>query len=218
MARGAKPGENRFKNSQKSLTSFRLARLLDVVVPKLKALSAHTSISSVNKFCSLAAEIYNENLPVNEKPISYRRLNQNEQYWKAIGSVYYQHFKKKQNLEEFKKASSTILSSKRLVYLESQLERLKAENNALRNSLSSTKPTAQSNDKDELERTQRDIENMGRIIEILISKYGVIKVDTDGIALRDLADDLESPEGIAPSHVVKPYIEWHKNKAKLNLR
>lgn len=212
MPRGAKPGENRFKGAQKALTAFRCSRLKDVVAPKLKALSAHTSISSINKYCSLAAEIYNEDLPVNEQPISYRRLKQSEQYWSIVGPVYYRYFDKKKNLEDFKKSSGDALNNQRIADLQRQVDRFKAENNALRLSLGGIPSDSKKTDMGDHERYLRDIENMGRIIEILIAKYGVVEVDLDGVALRDLADDLEDSEGMLPRDTVESYIRWLQNK------
>ena len=218
MARGASPGENRFKSAQKALMEYRLARLNDVVVPKLKALSTHTSVNSINKFCNLAAGIYNEDLPINERPISYRRLNQSELYWNIIGTVYHRHFEKKQNLEDFKKSSSRAFNNQQVVKLEHQIERLKAENKTLRLSLSGLpSKNEKASDSDGLERSQQDIENLARIIELLIAKYGVVEIDFNGVALRDLADDLEAPEGMLPRDVVEPFIRWLSNKkAKLD--
>ncbi|NRP09354.1 MULTISPECIES: hypothetical protein [unclassified Marinobacterium] len=217
MPRGAKPGENRFKGAQKALTKYRLNRLKDIVVPKLRALAAHTSISSINKFCSLAADIYNEDLPVNENPISYRRLNQSKDYWAIVGPVYYQHFAKKKNLEDFKASSTSTLNSQRVNELDKQIERLQAENRALRLSLGSLPKSPEKADTGDSERSQRDIDNMGKVIELLIAKYGVVEVDLEGIALRDLADDLEEVEGMLPKDVVESYIRWLKNKSsKLN--
>jgi len=219
MPKGAKPGENRFKGAQKALTRYRVSRLRDIVVPKLKTLASHATVDSINKFCSLAAEIYNQDLPVNEQPISYRRLNQSEQYWEIVGPVYYQYFEKKQKLNDFKKSSTTSLKNQRIDELEGQIDRLKAENKALRATLTHSPSDLVKEDSGALENAQVDIDRMARIIELMVSKSGVVEVFLDEVAMRDLAEDLEDPQGMLPREVVEPYIRWLKNKkAKLGER
>lgn len=50
----------------------------------------------------------------------------------------------------------------------------------------------------------------------ILTKYGVVEVDLEHCALRDLSDDLEGVEGMLKKSTTKPYIDWSKNKqAKL---
>ena len=214
--RGAKVGENRFKASQIAKTTYRANRLSEVVLPKLKSLSNYSSIRSINNFCSVAADLYNENLPINENPIAKRVLKQNNKYWSILEPVYYNCFQEKDDLEKFKLSSVYNINENKIHELEYQLKRLDNENKVLRSALSGDQIQKQIKIEniDSVECLKRDIENMGKLIELLIDKYGVINIDFDKGAIRDLSDDLEEAEGILPANVVESYIKWLKNKCK----
>tara|TARA_Y100000034_G_scaffold95432_1_gene115951 strand:- start:639 stop:1310 length:672 start_codon:yes stop_codon:yes gene_type:complete len=215
MARGAKSGENRFKNAQQSLVNYRLNRLNNCVVDKLKTIAMHSTVSSINKFCHLAQDIYNDGLPVNEKPISYRRLKTNPDYWNIIGPVFYKYFEKKPDLEHFKNEANKASMKVEIEHLKEELEKSKKENRvlslALENSGSNeTSDAPVANDKYNLLLKEHD--NLCKIIELLINKYQVVEIDFDAVALRDRADTLEDDEGMLPTDIVKPFIDWLINK------
>jgi len=137
MPRGSKKGENRFKASQEAKVDFRLKRIEETVVPRLKAIAPHVDIPSVNKYSKLVCEIFNTDLPISEKKLSVRTVSNNALYWKILGTVYYQCFETKTDLESFK--DSVLQSDKqhKLSELIEENERLVAENAALKSALTS---------------------------------------------------------------------------------
>lgn len=215
MPRGAKTGENRFKGAQEALTGYRLSRINEVVIPEVKALSAHTEINSINKYCRLCSDIYNRDLPINEKPISYRRLNQSDKYWGIIGPVYYKYFEKNHDLEDFKSRSSQALIKRELEEANEKLARYENENRVLKLTLSNESLNIDTTGSNNEQLNAEDIDNMGRIINLLIEKIQVVEISKEDGALRDLSDDFEDAEGMLPKHIVASYIRWLSRKSEV---
>lgn len=214
MARGAKAGENRFKGAQAALVNYRTTRIKEVVIPGLKTLSTHANIGSVNKFCHLAAELFNKDLPLNDKPISYRRLHTSPEYWKLLGPIYFRHFEKRKDLDDFKKDSKASNLSRKLKDIESENTKLKTELKAIKSFLAAnpeiSNKSVQHQESTDSERLETDKEHLCKIINKLIVDFGVIEVSIANGTMHNLANDNESIDGMFPKEIVKPYIEWLK--------
>jgi len=211
MGRGAKKGSNRFEGFQDEIQGFRVDRLQLNVVPILKTMSSHAKINSINKFTKLCAQLFNTDLPITDKPISYRTIKQNEIYWQVVGDVYYRYFQKEDSLEGFKNDSLLKLEIKELNDLLSEKEN---EIRVLKLMLGKKKSheTPVIIDKSAID-TSIDLDKLCRVISNLIDAFdGVIEVNVDKGAINNLANDFEPEYGILPLDIVKPYINWLKNK------
>jgi hypothetical protein len=216
LSRGAKKGDNRFKHHLK--VDFRERRLIEDVKPVMITLSKHAHISSQNKFCEQASFEFNKDLPANEKKISARTISANQKYWAVLGPIYEKYFKGNNDLEAFKKQTSVSVLQCRIAELEQQCERLSLEKQALTNMLGSDiQPATGSNELSaSFEAIQVDLDKLCKVISVLISISGIIQVDLESKTLRNLADDLESIEGMLPRDFVRPYVDWLiERKAKV---
>lgn len=217
MARGVPKGENRFKASQDAKIAYRLNRIDSVVIPRLKTLSANVKISSINKYAKLVCDLYNDNLPINDKPLTVRTVTSNEEYWKKLGYVYHSYFAKDTDKEEFKKQAIAVLDTHELEDLKIRIETLESENKSLKTAFKQISGTKDINLIAEDENSSLiEIDNLCRIIYALVEfSDGIIDVDADSGTIRNQADDLEKPEGMLPKETVKPYIEWLKNRNRI---
>ena len=209
MGKGAKKGQNRFKASKDAIIEYRLSRLTEYAIPKLKALSLHAKVKSTTAFTKLCAITYNENLPINEKPITYRTIKQNDIYWNAVGPIYYKYFEKNESLEAFKSDAIVKLENKELA---ESFENKCREVDALAAMLSKVTEAGhipQMDTPSDTSEKNKDLDKVCRVILSLIeASDGVILVDLKKAAIRNLADDCESSEGILPKSDVQPFIKW----------
>lgn len=213
MAKGAKPGENRFKGAQILLVSYRSERLREIVAPKLRTLSANINVNSLNKFLKLASDTYNDDLPINEKPISPDTIKKNNDYWKIIGPIYFRSFANKENLDAFKKSAVSSLNSQKVKELETELKVLKSENDMFKSQISFENLIALSEVDNDKDNHLKDIDSLCKIIKHLIKlSGGVISVSKEDMVIRDLSDDLEGKNGMLPKEIVEPYLRWLKDR------
>lgn len=199
--RGAKKGENRFENSQKSKINYRLQRIRNVVLPKIKAISKNTHFKNVTSFRKLCAELYNSELPIDEKKISYRTLG-NRPYWDELGAIFYSFF----NDVKIPIANSMVTSLK----LSDEIDKLKIQlaektkeltlmesvllNSPKINPLSNDVLTTSASPQAEINTSKDDIQyidDFAAIINWLIERSDdVIFIDKDSQSIIDLSDDL----------------------------
>lgn len=213
MPRGVKKGENRFKAMQEAKVEYRKRRLLEVVIPQIKAMAPHVKVSSVNKYAKLVCEIYNSDLPVSEQKLGLRTVTQNPTYWKALGTVYYQLFDVKHELALFKDSVLQGEMKHKIDELTENNQRLLTENKALKSALRSTSIATQ-NDNAVVQNNEALVgqEYLCKLIDKLIqASDGVIKVDIVKGSIHDLSDDFSNKEGILPKEIVAPYIDYLNN-------
>jgi len=212
MPKGAKKGENRFSGAQAKLQQFRLERIKTHVVPRLKALSGRVSINGQTPFCKLCADIFNEDLPVNERVIGYRTLEQNTKYWEILGSVYYQYWGTNDEINAHRErvlgAVSTIESNR----LKEENKRLLQENDALRAALrahgAEEKPPSLPSDPSKPDRTS-DFDRVCRALMIVIdSSEEIFEIDEDDLKITSNLTDLNPNEGLVPKALAEPFIKW----------
>lgn len=209
MGKGAKKGENRFKISQKASIGFRIERIKTHVIPKIKSLSLHAKVDSSTAYCKLCAKLFNDGLSLNDKPISYRVIKQNRDYWDLLGPIYYQLFEKNEDLGDFKNKSLLRLELKEL---EEKLDDKEQEVNALSAMLKKVGNSHQK--KPVLKESEASvyIQNSDKLCRIILaiveSTDGILFIDRENSAIRNLADDFEGEEGLLPKEVVRPFIDW----------
>lgn len=174
-------------------------------------MAPHVDISSINKYAKLVCEIYNTELPVSEKPLGLRTVTQNFSYWKLLGAIYYQLFDSNSDLISFKNSVIQSDNKHEIQDLKIKIDRLTAENIALKSALSSTTMLSQSVDAENNIGSARE-ESLCKLIDKLINASdGVIQVDLEKRTIHDLADDLRSKEGILPIGILAPYFDYLKN-------
>jgi len=217
MSKGAKPGQNRFAGVQKRNLDFRLARLKDEVVPKLKCFVGKTSFDGITPFSRFCAELYNDGLPVNEKKISYRTLVQSTDYWTLIGPIFYKHWDASDSIEAKKNKLVGTLAIRRADELRSQVERLNKEVNALRSALRNygaspaPLPDAHHSDQAFMEKFDKTC----RLLQLVLDgSDNMLTVDLEATKMSYAYNDLEPAEGIAPKDLVTPFVSWMKERRK----
>lgn len=203
--------ESNFKHSQELFVENRLTRINDTVVPKLKALSSHVDVKNINRFAKLACDVYNDNLPVNDKKITSRTITQNPQYWSILGTVYFKYFEHNEDKVKFKDNTIKALKVHEINELNERIERLEKENKALKAAFSgieiNKEPESIPNS------TLIEIDNLCRIIHELIKSHnGIVKVNIKDGTIKDESNDLEEYYGMLPKEVIKPYITWLKKR------
>lgn len=212
MPRGAKKGENRFSGTQRKEQEFRSKRINNHVVPRLKALAGKVSINGKTPFCKLCAEIFNENLPVNEDRIGYRTIEQNTKYWEILGTTYYTYWGTGDEVSAHRKrvmgALTTIESNK----LKEENKRLNQEIDTLRAALRAhgaeerpqSLPSAPSN----ADRTS-DFDRVCRALKIVIeASEGIFEVHEDSLKITTNLTDLTPNDGLVPKILAEPFIRW----------
>lgn len=214
MNRGAKIGDNRFKNFQEHFVNKRLARLNNIVIPKLKIISADANIDNISRFSRIVCNLYNEDLPSNEKKLSLRTVTNNPLYWSALSDIYNRnHSQIKQN-NEFKNTAINDISISEIDELKEQISRLKMENRALKSAF----PNFEKNKVSQAQPSHDlvDIDNLCRLIHAIIEDLdGVFIVDTVEGTIHNQANDHEKHFGILPKDVIKPYITWLRERQLL---
>jgi len=216
MSKGAKSGQNRFAASQKNRLDYRANRIENVIIPKLKAISGRVEFRGITPFCRFCADLYNTDLPLNDKPIGYRTIVQNSKYWDLLGPIYYKYWDKDNNGTKTKDKLIGVMAAKRANKLSIELERVKQENEALRAvirnygaaDIDTKTPTISDS---ELYRSHFD--KTCRAINLIIqASEGMFETDIQSAKITCNFNDLEPEEGLVPSQLAKPYIEWLKSK------
>lgn len=215
MSKGAKPGQNRFAGAQKRHRDYRITRIKEEVVPKLKSFVGKASFNGVTPFSRFCAELYNDGLPVNEKNIGYRTLVQSTEYWTLIGPIYYKYWDSSGNMESQKDKLVGQLAVQRANRLQTELERLKKEILALQAALrchgASLTPLPDSKHSDQDFITKFD--KTCRVLKLVLdTSDGMFTVDTDTTKISCAYNDLEPLEGLAPKELIEPFVLWLKDK------
>ncbi len=213
MSKGAKPGQNRFAGAQQRRRNYRVARIKDEVIPKLKSFVGKASFDGITPFSRFCAELYNEGLPVNEKKIGYRTLVQSTEYWTLIGPLFYKHWDSSGTTESRKDKLVGKLATQRADDLQSQVERLKKEVDALRSALrnhgasSTPLPDAKHNDQSFMTKFDKTCRALKLVLD---ASDGMFSVDVDATKISCAYDDLEPTHGLVPKELVAPFVLWLK--------
>lgn len=217
MSKGAKPGQNRFAGAQKRHRDYRIKRIKEEVIPKLKSFIGKTSFSGATPFSRFCAELYNSDLPVNERKIGYRTIIQSTEYWSLIGPIYYKNWDSSTNMESKKDKLVGKLATQRAGRLQTDLERLKKEVLALQAALRShgasltSQPDSILSDQDFMTRFDKTC----RVLKLVLdASEGMFTVDTDTTKISCAYNDLEPLEGLAPKELIEPFVLWLKDKEK----
>lgn len=217
MSKGAKPGQNRFAGSQKRKRDYRIARIKDEVIPQLKAFAGKVSFDGVTPFSRFCAELYNTDLPVNEKKIGYRTLVQSSDYWSLIGPIYYKHWDPSGNLESKKEMLVGKLSAQRADQLGTEVERLRKENDALRSALRShgATPTPLPETKPADQGFMSKFDKTCRALKLVLdASDGMFAVDLSAQKIICAFNDLEPLEGLVPKELAEPFVAWINAREK----
>jgi hypothetical protein len=219
MSKGAKPGQNRFAGSQKKSRDYRISRIKDEVVPRLKTFAGKTSFAGVTPFSRFCAELYNAELPVNEKKIGYRTLVQSTDYWALIGPLFYKHWDSSGNMASTKDKLVGKLAVQRADQLQSEADRLRKENEALRSALRShgvsavALPDAKNSDQGFMAKFDKTCRVL---LQVLKKSDGMFDVDIKAEKITCTFDDLEPAEGLVPRDIAEPFVLWMKAKESKN--
>jgi len=217
MPKGAKKGENRFKQAQDTKQSERVARIKNEVVPRIKALVGHVTITGVTPYCRLCAKLYAEGLPVNEKPIGYRTFQQNSAYWELVGPLYYKHWDADEQLTNLQEKMIGQLAVKEADRLKEELDHVRKENDALRAALRAHgasaphPPELTSPDTSDTEFMDK-FDRTCRALWLVLDAAETIKLDEEAVKITCEHDDLEPDEGLVSRDLVKPYFDWLQAK------
>lgn len=219
MPKGAKPGENRFGGFQGSSQKYREQRIINEVIPRLKTYIGKMSFNGITPYCRFCAELFNDGLPINEKTIGYRTIEQNNLYWTLVGELYYKHWGTNEQLKSQQQALAGKLAIKQEVRLQAKLDQALKENHALKATLRAHGST----DKDQSELTSAQTEPTTEFRDkfdktcralklVLDATDGTFEADTSAIKITCTYDDLEPKEGLVPKQLAEPYITWLKAK------
>ena len=214
MSKGAKKGQNRFAGAQKRNRDYRLTRIKEEVIPRLKAFIGKTSFDGITPYSRFCAELYNDGLPVNEKKIGYRTIVQSTEYWALIGPIFYKHWDSAGTLESKKDRLVGKLAVQRADQLKSETERLKREIEALRSALRNhgASPDAITDTKHINQDFMAKFDKTCRALKLVLdASDGMFTVDIQAKKISCAYDDLEPVEGLVPTAVVEPFILWLKN-------
>lgn len=215
MSKGAKPGQNRFAGSQKRHVEYRVSRIKEEVIPKLKSFVGKTSFDGVTPFSRFCAELYNSDLPVNEKKIGYRTLVQSTEYWKLIGPIYFKHWDSSGSMESKKDKLVGKLAVQRADQLQAETGRLRKEIEALRSAFRShgVSPTALPDSQHVDQGFMEKFDKTCRALKLVLdASEGMFTVDMDAVKISCKFNDLEPQEGLAPKELVEPFVLWMKAK------
>ncbi|WP_439869591.1 hypothetical protein ACTACT_19525 [Pseudomonas syringae] len=217
MTKGAKPGQNRFAGAQKRSLDYRLTRIKDEVIPRLKAFVGKTSFVGVTPFSQFCAELYNDGLAVNEKKIGYRTLVQNSEYWSLVGPIYYRYWDPSNNMESKKDSLVGKLAVQRADRLQADIGRLEKEVKALRAALRAhgASPTALTEGKINDEGFMARFDKTCRVLKLVLdASDGMFTADIQAKKISCAYNDLEPAEGLAPKELIEPFISWMQSKEK----
>ncbi|HGM4964635.1 TPA: hypothetical protein ACKP0L_002941 [Pseudomonas putida] len=215
MSKGAKKGQNRFAGSQQRNRDYRITRIKEEVIPKLKAFVGKTSFDGITPYSRFCAELYNDGLPVNEKKIGYRTLVQSTDYWALIGPIFYKHWDSAGNMESKKEKLVGKLAVQRADQLQAEAERLRKEVEALRSALRShgASPVALPDTKNVDQGFMAKFDKTCRALKLVLNKSdGMFTIDIHTKRICCTFDDLEPVEGLVPTELVEPFIMWLKAK------
>ncbi|MFT2159699.1 hypothetical protein [Pseudomonas putida] len=217
MSKGAKPGQNRFAGAQKRHRDYRVTRIKDEVIPKLKAFAGKTSFDGVTPFSRFCAEVYNDDLPVNEKKIGYRTLVQSKEYWALLGPIYYKFWDSAGSMESKKDKIVGKLAVQRADQLQAEADRLKKENDALRSALRThgASPAPLPDTKQIDQGFMSKFDKTCRALKLVLdASEGMFTVDMSAKKITCEFNDLEPLEGLVPTELIEPFILWMKAREK----
>jgi hypothetical protein len=217
MSKGAKRGQNRFAGAQKRRRDYRITRIKDEVIPKLKSLVGKASFGGITQFSKFCADLYNDCLPVNEKKIGYRTLVQSAEYWTLLGPLFHRHWHSSDNMESEKEKLAGKLASQRAERLQAETERLRKEVDALRIALRNH--GASPMNLPELKPTNQDFmtkfDKTCRALKLILdASDSMFAADLDAMKISCAYNDLEPVEGLVPKELATPFIQWMKAKEK----
>lgn len=214
MPKGAKTGDNRFKSYQRKKSQYRTDRIKSVVVPRLKTLVGKTSFTGKTSFSKVCAELYNEGLSINEKPIGYRTFEQNTVYWRIVGELYYSHWGVDESTISQTQGLRGKIAIKQEKKLRDQLDKVLKENQALKEALrdhganensTSLKLRPLNNDSEFRDKFDKTCRALNLIIK---ASDGMFEVDIDESKIKCTFNILESDEGLVPKSLAAPYVMW----------
>lgn len=217
MPRGAKKGENRFRGSQESKREFRLERINNHVIPRLKTLIGKVTFDGKTPFCKVCAEFFNEDLPVNEANIGYRTFEQNPDYWEAVGTLYFKHWDSDIELKTHQERVMNALSAKESSSVKEENKRLKEENEALRAALrahgAEEKQHVLPESPEGYSSKDADFDRVCRALDIVIEASDeIFEIHEDQLKISSNLHDLGPAEGLVPKSLAEPFIKWRKER------
>ncbi len=207
MPKGAKKGENRFKDSQDASVEARVLRFEEHVVPKMKAMCDLVYIPNKTTFQKMCMEVFNENLPVNMKKITHRAIANNKKYWVIVGAVYHYHYEQNdsKSLSKIKKEAINKFNHKEnLEVLEHKIKSLTQEKEALntyiaKNKLQDKTPTANTVINHDI------INNLIATIDFLITATeGIVEINKEERSITNLALDIN---GVLSKSISSTYFD-----------
>lgn len=218
MPKGAKKGENRFSCAQAERQNFRVKRIKTHVVPRLKALAGKVSINGQTPFCKLCADIYNEDLPVNEKKIGYRTLEQNMKYWEILGSIFNTYWRTNEKISVHRNRVLGALTAIESNGLKAENKRLSQEVDALRAALrthgAEESPHSLPSDSPKVDKTA-DFDRVCRALMLVIdSSEEIFEIHEDEMKITCNLTDLNPDEGLVPKPLAEPFIKWLQERRK----
>ncbi|HIF6108283.1 TPA: hypothetical protein ACX3HW_001907 [Vibrio parahaemolyticus] len=212
MPKGAKKGQNRFKDSQVAVVEARALRFEDHVVPKMKAMCDLAHIPNKTAFQKMCAEVFNENLPVNMKEITHRAIATNPKYWGIVGAVYHSYYNSdcSKSLDALKKEAVKKLGDKeKIENLEQKIKLLIQENEALKTYIAKHK----FQDKAPVENTAIDQEVINNLIAtidfLVIATEGVVDINKEERSITNLALDIND---VLPKSISSTYFDILEGK------
>nr|WP_297404057.1 hypothetical protein [uncultured Marinobacter sp.] len=217
MPKGAKKGENRFKGSQTKRQNFRLERIESHVIPRLKTLAGRTTFDGKTPFCMVCADIFNEDLPVNERKIGYRTFEQNSAYWSKVGTLYFQHWESDDELKPHQERVMNTLTTIESSRVKEENRRLKEENEALRAALrahgAEERPHELPFSNEDSAEKAADFDRVCRALDIVIEASDeIFEVHEDEMKITSNLFDLGPAEGLVPTALAAPFINWRKER------
>lgn len=217
MPKGAKKGENRFKGSQKQKKEFRLDRIINHVIPRLKTLIGRATFDGKTPFCKVCAEFFNEDLPVNEEKIGYRTFEQNPEYWDKVGTLYFQHWASGDELKTHQERVMSALTAKESSSVREENKRLKEENEALRAALrahgAKDRPHQIPTSNEEFSGKAADFDRVCRALDIVIeSSDEIFEIHEDEMKITSNLDALGPAGCLIPKSLAEPFIKWRKER------
>jgi hypothetical protein len=190
--RGAKKGENRFSKTQQERISFRLNRIKSIVIPKMRSICEKTHFKNVTSFRKMCAEVFNSDLPIGEKNITYRTFS-NSPYWEEIGTIFHAFYSDSDN-GEVNAMLMSLMQSEEVDKLKIEITEKDEEIALLSETILNTgsiNPLALEDNKGSVaDRNPKEIDNLVAIINWFIEHTkDIITVDSDNRQIRDESDD-----------------------------
>ncbi len=212
MTKGAKKGENRFKEAQTAAVEARVSRFEEHVAPRMKTICDYSYIPNKTTFQKLCVDVFNEDLPINMKKITHRAIATNAKYWNIVGVIYHSHYDSDNSkpLNELKKEAIISLNNKEEVEsLEQKVKQLKQENKALntyisRNTFQITDPNENTGPNHE------EVNNLIATINFLIkATEGVVEINKKERSITNLALDIH---GVLSKSISSTYFDILEGK------